>query len=165
MATDLALEALRRALVLEKEGMLFYGEASKKVQDAATQKMFVTLLSDEKQHQKMLRAQMQALKENKGWRTHPTTSKARLLEGAPSLFPKGKASLDKISETSTDIEAIRFGLDIENKSFEFYFKASQESETSEGRSMYTLLAEKERDHFNTLMMRLEGLAGPLGWTY
>ncbi|MBI4289235.1 MAG: ferritin family protein [Chloroflexi bacterium] len=165
MATDLALEALRRALVLEKEGIKFYGDAAQKVQDVATRQMFATLANDEKQHQKMLMAQVRSLRENKGWRKYPAAEEAACLAGAPSLFPKDKAALDRISQTSTDIDALRFGLTIENRSFEFYFKAAHDSESSEGRSMYAFLAETERGHFDMLMMRLEGIIGPLGWTY
>lgn len=31
--------------------------------------------------------------------------------------------------------------------------------------MYALLAETEKGHFNTLMVRLEGIIGPVGWTF
>lgn len=166
MVTHVALEALRQAVTLEREGIRFYGDAAKRVDDAASVQMFLALATDEKWHQKMLMAQLRSLKADKGWRTFPRAAGPTALSGGPALFPRGKAALDAaISQRSTEIDALRFGLDIENRSFEFYFKAAQESDAAEGRAMYSFLAEMERGHFGTLMMRLEGLIGPLGWTY
>lgn len=166
MVSDMALEVLRRALTLEREGIRFYAEAARKVEDAASTQMFLTLAADEKWHQKMLMAQLRSLKAARGWRTFPRAAGLATLSGGPYLFPRGKTALDAaISRSSTEIDALRFGLDIENRSFEFYFKAAQESDATEGRAMYSFLAETERGHFNTLMTRLEGLIGPLGWTY
>lgn len=166
MVTESALEALRQAVTLEREGIRFYADAARKVEDAASAQMFLALATDEKWHQKMLIAQLSSLKAAKGWHTFPRAGGPTALSGGPALFPRGKAALDAaISRRSTEIDAIRFGLDIENRSFEFYFKAAQESDVAEGRAMYSFLAEIERGHFGTLIMRLEGLIGPLGWTY
>lgn len=167
MATDVvALEALKQALSLEREGIRFYQEASERVEDIAGQEMFMALANDEQDHRRMLTAQIRSLKVGKGWRPFPQTANVEPLKGPPTLFPEGKVDLEKVvSPGSTEIDAIRFGLDIENRSFEFYFKAFQESKVAEAKDMYSFLAEMERGHFNTLMMRYEGLGGPVGWRY
>ncbi|MBF8264742.1 MAG: Rubrerythrin [Dehalococcoidia bacterium] len=166
MAADIALEALKQALNLEKEGILFYKEAAEKVKDAAGGKIFLSLAEDERDHQRILSAQIRSLESGKGWSRFPETEGMEPIKGAPSLFPMGKADVQKAAATvSTELDAIRFGLDIENRSYEFYFKASRETKVAEAMAMYSFLAGMERDHFNTLMMRYEGLGGPAGWTY
>ena len=95
MAIDIALEALKQALSLEREGIRFYKEASERVRDAGVQKMFLALAGDEQDHQRMITAQLRSLESGKGWSKFSETENVEPVTGAPTLFPKGKPEIDK----------------------------------------------------------------------
>ena len=81
------------------------------------------------------------------------------------LFPGGKEALEKVvTDKSSDLDAVLFGLEIEIKSYDLYRTTSLETTDPIGKEMFEFLAGEERGHFNILMMRYEYLAGPIGWS-
>ena len=165
MEDEPTLRALRQAQALELEGIRFYDTAAHEAQDAQVRQTFRDLASDERDHLRLIQAQLQALKEGTGWRTFPETAAIKPLNGDKALFVRGWEALQQAAPPgATPLEALRFGLEIENRSFELYWRAAQETSAPEGRAMFQSLAQAERDHFDILMMRYESLAGPAGWT-
>lgn len=47
---------------------------------------------------------------------------------------------------SSDLDALLFGLDIENRSYDLYRRAASETTNAEGKAMFEFLAEEERGH-------------------
>ena len=81
------------------------------------------------------------------------------------LFPRGREALKKVvADKPSDLDALLFGLEVENKSYDLYRMAASGTNDPLGKEMFEFSAEQERGHFNSLMMRYEYLAGPTGWS-
>jgi len=157
------LEILKQAMQVEQEGREFYLKAAETTQDEKGQQMFRTLASDEKNHFDLLQRQYNALKQDERWIEFPEIKKTQLDWDKP-LFPKGKEALEKAATAkSSDLDALLFGLDIENRSYDFYRRAAVETTDALGKAMFEFLAGEERSHFDILMMRYQYLAGSVGW--
>lgn len=158
-----ALEILRQATQVEREGREFYLKAAQTTQDEKGQQMFRTLASDEKNHFNLLQRQYNALKQDRRWIEFPEAKKTQIDLDKP-LFPKGKKALEKaVTAKSGDLDALLFGLDIENRSYDFYRRAALETTDALGKAMFEFLAGEERGHFDILMMRYQYLTGSPGW--
>ena len=64
---------------------------------------------------------------------------------------------------ASDIDALLFGLQIENESYELYRKAATETAEPTGQAMYQYLADQERTHFDILMLNYEHLVSAGSW--
>jgi rubrerythrin len=158
-----ALEILRQAMQFEQEGREFYLKAAQTTENKKGQEMFHRLASDEKNHFDLLKRQYNALKQDGRWIQFPQAKKTPIDLDKP-LFPKGKEALEKaVTAKSSDLDALLFGLDIENRSYDFYRQAAMKTTDALGKAVFEFLAGEERSHFDILMMRYEYLAGPAGW--
>lgn len=160
-----AMEILRQAMQIEQEGQEFYLKAAQTTKDKKGQEMFDMLAKDEQNHFQIIRKQYNALKSRNKWISSPEIKKTHINLNEP-LFPKDKETFEKVITTkSNDIDALLFGLDIENKSYDLYYKAASETTDTLGKTMFEFLAGQERGHFNILMMRYEFLSGrSAGWS-
>jgi rubrerythrin len=68
-----------------------------------------------------------------------------------------------VTAKSGDLDALLFGLDIENRSYDFYRRAAVETTDALGKAVFEFLAGEERGHFDILMMRYQYLTGSAGW--
>jgi rubrerythrin len=158
-----AFEILRRAMEIEREGHDFYLQAAHSTQDKEGREVFRTLAKDEKNHLDLLQRQYAALEEENKWFDLPGMKQAQADLDQP-LFPKGKDAFEQaVTAKSTDLDALLFGLDIENRSYDFYRQAASEITDTVAKAVLQFLAGEERKHFDILMMRYEYLAGPVGW--
>lgn len=169
--TNTALTALNQAIELEIEGQRFYLEAAERTSNPRGAEMFRSLADDEVIHERILRRQLEALGEGKGWM--PVLS---MVEGLPEgvaevtsdltapLFPEGEEVFQKaVRPDASDVDALLFGLQIENESFNLYRKLAQTTDDPNGKRMYEYLADAERGHFEQLMLNYEHLSTVGSW--
>ena len=161
--TRTALKILTRAMNIEAEGNKFYLKAAETTADKNGQEMFRRLAGDEQGHYNLMKQEYDSLKQEKGWAASPQVQPVSIDLGKP-LFPKGINSLKKrITDKSSDWDALLFGLDIEIRSYDLYRNAAAETADRRGKQALEFLAEQEMGHFNTLMMRYDSLFGPISW--
>lgn len=157
------LEILAQAIKTEQDGIEFYLKAAETTEDKNGQDTFRQLARDEQNHLELLQRQYNSLKDDKKWTRFPEIKKIMSEQDSP-LFPKGKEAFEKaVTKKSGDIDAVLFGLDIENRSFELYKRSASDTADSAGKDMFEFLAGEEREHFNLLMMRYEYLTGHPGY--
>ena len=158
-----ALEILKQAMKMEREGRAFYLKAAQATQDKRGQEIFLTLADDEKAHLALLARQYNTLRGRKRWLDLPEVKRTPIgLD--KSIFPKDReAFAEVVTGKSDDLDALRYGLDIETKSYDLYRRAALETGNSMGKAMFRFLSGEELVHFDILMMRYEYLAGPVGW--
>lgn len=157
------LEILAQAIKTEQDGIEFYLKSAETTEDKKGQDVFRQLARDEKNHLELLQRQYNSLKNDKKWTRFPEIGKIMSKQDSP-LFPKGKEAFEKaVTQKSNDIDAILFGLDIENRSFELYNTSASGSADAVGKDMFEFLAGEEREHFNLLMMRYQYLTGHPGY--
>jgi rubrerythrin len=166
-----ALAALNRAIELEVEGQRFYLEAAECTTNPKGAEMFHSLADDEVIHERILRHQLDALTRGEGWVPVLSTVEG-LPEGvaevstdlAALIFPESeKVCEGAVRPDESDLEALLFALQIENKSFDLYRDLAQTTDDPNGKRMYEYLAEAERGHFERLMLNYEHLSTVGNW--
>jgi len=155
-----ALQALRQAMRLEEDGYRFYTEAGERTSDPRGKEMFLFLADDEKLHLRIVRDQYEALSGGKGWGALSEVLELRPVDVDKPLFPPDEEAIDP---KASDTDALLFGLQIENQSYELYRKAAAETADPAGKRMYQLLASYERTHFDILMLNYEHLVSSGSW--
>ena len=166
-----ALTALNQAIELEIQGQRFYLEAAECTSDPKGAEMFRSLADDEVIHERILRRQLDALTQGEGW--VPVLS---MVEGLPEgvaevtadlaalIFPQSeKVCGEALRPDESDLDALLFALQIENKSFDLYREMAQTTEDPNGKRMYEYLAKTERGHFELLMLNYEHLSTTGSW--
>lgn len=161
---EAALSILKRAMQIEQEGHEFYRKAAQTTRDEKGQETFSILANDEQNHLRLIQEQYDALTNENRW-VSSSEIKPTPIELTDSLFPGGREALEKMVTTrSGDLDALLFGLEIEDKSYDLYRTAAASTTDPLGKDVFAFLAGQEREHFNILMMRYEYLAGPIGWS-
>ncbi|MBI4333404.1 MAG: ferritin family protein [Chloroflexi bacterium] len=160
-----ALAALRHAIRLEVEGRDFYTHAAHTTEDEKGVQTFLLLAKDEGNHLELLQKQYDSLKDTGTWTDFSQLPRQRIDLDRP-IFPRGMEEIEKtVEKHTTELDALLFGLNVETRSYDLYRQAARETPAPQARAMYEFLAAQEQDHFNILMMRYEGMAGPVGWRY
>ena len=166
-----ALAALNQAIELEVKGQRFYLEAAECTTNPKGTEMFRSLADDEAIHERILRRQLDALTQGEGW--VPVLS---MVEGLPEdvdevtadlaalIFPDSERVCEEaVRPDDSDLDALLFALQIENKSFYLYREMAQTTDDPNGKRMYGYLANAERGHFELLMLNYEHLSTVGSW--
>ena len=172
--TNAALAALNQAIELEVKGQRFYLEAAECATHPKGAEIFRSLADDEVIHERILRRQLDTLIQGEGW--VPVLSEVEgTVEGLPEdiaeiaadltdLFPAAEeVCAEAVRPDDSDLDALLFGLQIENESFELYRELAQATEDPNGKRMYEYLADAERGHFEQLMLNYEHLSTTGSW--
>ena len=158
-----ALTALNQAIELEIEGQRFYLKAAERTSNPKGAEMFRSLAGDEVIHERILRRQLEALGEGKGWILPEGIAEVTSDLTAP-LFPEGEEAFQKaVQPGDSELDALLFALQIENESFNLYRELAQTTDDPNGKRMYEYLADAERGHFEQLMLNYEHLSAAGSW--
>ncbi|MCP4542240.1 MAG: ferritin family protein [Chloroflexi bacterium] len=157
------LSALETAIQIEKDGLVFYTEAAKQVDDPKGKKMFQTLARDEQLHLQLFENAREALLNKKNW---PSLEKVKEISPEKSIrqpvFPTGdEIKLVKIPDRQ--LAALRQGLQSEEDSILFYSKQKEQIDDPDAKKMYAYLIEQEEGHRTILQGELDYLTGTGFW--
>ena len=154
-------DALSRAIEMEKEGKQFYIESVQKVASALAKKIFEELAAAEDRHIEVITKiydNLQTDRPLKQWVTEigPSGKIEKVFE--EGLVEKAKASED-------DLKALNFGLEMENKSIEYYESLAADTSDRFEKRFYLALSYEERGHALTLLDSIEYLTDPTSWMF
>ncbi|OHD74757.1 MAG: hypothetical protein A2V99_19515 [Spirochaetes bacterium RBG_16_67_19] len=135
MTDNAAIEVLKMALLLERQGMAFYAQVAGQTRSPAVRELFRTLAEEEKKHAEMLAE-----------RGGP----AAAARGAvPDTLAKLVLSGDirkQIGAASYEAAAISAAIDMENKAVALYSQRAGQAADPAERDLYQWLADWERGH-------------------
>lgn len=135
MTDNAAIEVLKMALLLERQGMAFYEQVAGQTRSPAVRELFRTLAEEEKKHAEMLSE-----------RGGP----AAAARGAvPDTLAKLVLSGDirkQIGAASYEAAAISAAIDMENKAVALYSQRAGKAADPAERDLYQWLADWERGH-------------------
>ena len=154
-------DALLRAIEMEKEGKQFYIESAQKVGSALAKKIFEELAAAEDKHIEVIRKiydDLQADRPLRRWVTEIGPSGKIEKVFKEGLVKKAKASKD-------DLKALEFGLEMENKSIEYYESLAADTGDRFEKRFYLALSYEERGHALTLLDSIEYLTDPASWMF
>jgi len=153
--------ALKRAIEMEMEEKQFYLQSAEKVKSKLAKNVFKELAKEEDFHIKTIKTIYGNLKKDKPFKEWVTTigssgKLGKVFNG--SLAEKAKASED-------DLKALRFALDLEDKSTKYYEGLAGETKNAFERRFYLTLSYEEKGHYLKIMDSIEYLTDPVGWLY
>jgi rubrerythrin len=154
--------ALKRAIEMEEEGKGFYLRSAKEVKSELARKVFEQLAREEDSHIvaiKRIHASLEGTKPFKEWVTTTGTDPGAL----EKVFREALVEGARASET--DVAAMRFALDLEDKSVKYYETLANTAESPFEKRFFLTLSYEERGHYLRILDSIEYLADPAGWFY
>lgn len=155
------LDALTKAIAMEEEGRQFYLEAALKAKNDLAKRIFEELASAEETHIEAFKRISKEVKDGKPIREWITTIDQK--KGVEKVFEE--ALLEKAAASDDDISALRFGLEIEQKSIDYYEDLASKAEDNFEKRFYLALSYEERGHYLKIIDSIEYLTDPEGWIF
>ena len=157
--TNPTLSILEQAIKVELEGLDFYGRAEERTGNAVGRAFFRSLVGDEKEHERILRAEYEKVKAGAGWVAAPAARSVEFPE--LRLFPKGRKL--NIPADATDLDVIQIAIRFERRGHDMYVRAAAAIDDMTGKSVYKYLAEWENRHRELLQKALDQLSADGTW--
>ncbi len=154
--------ALETALQMEVEGKEFYQKTGQKSVSPLVQELFKHLAEQEDVHYRRVKEVHDAVKTGSRWpQKESTFQRPRSLQ---RVFKDAIKRMGAHFEApSSEIEALKIGMNMEDKSYSFYRNREEEAESPAEKAFYKALTGEERVHYLTLQSSHEYLSNPEGW--
>src|ERR1043165_4934596 len=144
------LDAIMRAIELEKETFDYYVKAEHKTFNPAGKRIFKWLAKTEEQHYLKLTELYNSLHEGGRWVFYGGTG----FELAPAGEDEHQVTLD-----TDDIEALRIAEDIEQRGMTYYEEMIARTGDPDGKVMLQALRNEEIEHLRVIREKLKELQG------
>ena len=159
---DKTLEALQIAIQMEIDGKEYYLKASQESSNELGKQLLQSLAAEEDVHRQKFEEIYNALRNKKAWpEVDFQPDKGKRLR---TIFARATEELgSKIKAPSTELDAVQTAMDMENKTYDFYKKQSQNATYDAERDFYDTVAAEEREHHRVLLDYYDYLKDPAGW--
>ncbi len=144
------LDAIMRAIELEKETFDFYVKAEHKTFNPAGKRIFRWLAKTEEGHYLKLTELYTSLHESGRWVFYGGST----FDLAPAGDDEHRVTLD-----TDDIEALRIAQGIEKRGMAYYEDLIARTGDADGKAMLEALRNEEIEHLRVITERLQGLEG------
>jgi len=156
------VKSIEIALNNEARERDFYLMHSARTTNGMGRLMFATLAQDENEHYQRLQELHKKLSQQGTWpESVPLTVKGSNLKNVLKDFLQ-KAEKDAPADID-DQEAIKIAIDFEGKGYMFYAGLRDAVDNPEEKKFFTILAEMEKEHLNSLKDSLLYCEDPGGW--
>ncbi len=142
------IEILRSAIIMEIEGEKFFSKAALRMKHPRAKDTFVSLAKQERRHVKVLEEELQRVERGGDW-VSPSSVKGSAASGG-SIFREAEGTEDPLDPKAGELEVLKFGMDVERKSVEYYRRASVEVENAKAREVFNWLVGEEAGHLAIL---------------
>jgi len=135
------LDAIMRALEIEKETFDYYTRAEQKTFDPGGKRIFRWLAKTEEVHYTKLSELYSSLEEGGHW----------VFYGGSTISLEAEEPGEKqVGFTTGDLEALEIGMDIENKGIAYYDELALKTGDPDGKKMLLKLREEEVEHLRVI---------------
>lgn len=156
------LKALSIAIRMEIDGKAFYLKTSRNSADKLGKDLLKTLAAEEDVHRQKFEEIYEAIQNRKNWPPsdfHP--------DGGRSLRTIFARATEKMAAEkkapATELDAVKTAMDMENSTYDFYKRQSQNATQTAEKGFYETIAGEEREHHLVLLDYYEYLKNPAGW--
>jgi rubrerythrin len=148
-------KALEEAIRFEVDGREFFLQAAERAETYLTKSIFKVLAEEELGHiQRVKEVHRRCLSSDKEIFLLSDSHEDNL----ENIFQQAKREIDpKILIKTSELEAVRFALQLEIKGHEFYNRLAKEATSELERAFYHQLAQEESVHFSVLRQMEEAL--------
>lgn len=153
-------EGLRLAIKFEQEGREFFLQAAERTQHPLGQRLFQSLANDELVHLRRVTEIFEALQNRQEW---PQTQ-GHEAKTFHTIFEEAKERLKEIVKPQEDdIEALKLGLELEERGYKFYHDLAEEASDKPEREFFQELAAAEDNHYQIIQSTIKYLESPEDW--
>jgi rubrerythrin len=150
---DTALDILKTAILLERQGKAFYTQAARNSESKSATKIFEMMAEEENEHIAFLTKQAQSYVKNHTF-IHP---EAHVEDDGSNVEILTNKVKEEINAAGFEAAAISAAIDFENRAIKVYSdRAGQATDPTE-KKMYQMLADWEKGHHHLLFRLNEEL--------
>ncbi len=143
------LDAIMRAMEIEKETFDYYTKAQQKTFDPSGKRIFSWLARTEEEHYLKLSELYGSMEESGRWVFYGGST--------ISLEPESPDAKE-IGFSTGDLEALEIGMDIEKKGIAYFDELVRKTADPDGKKMLQKLLEEEREHLRVIAEKYSQLA-------
>ena len=160
---NVRLNALKRAMQLEKEGMAFYEASRDKATSKIGRNMFEYLRKSEEGHIRRIREIYHTLEQSGNWPENPPLAE-NTAEAYKTIFADAAAALKQTQTLEADdIAALKQAAEFEQNGEDFYAQRAEEVTDLFEKNFYTQLAHEEFHHLKAIQDSIQMLEDPQGF--
>ncbi len=145
-----ALDALMRAMEIEKETFDFYTGAEQKTFNPAGKRIFRWLAKSEEQHYLKLSKLYSSLDESGRWVFYG---------GATITLEPETEHAQHVGFETGDLEALEIAMDIEKKGIAYFDELLRKTDDPDGRQMLQALRDEEAEHLRVITEKHQAVKG------
>ena len=143
-------DALELTLAIERLGLTFYTNASRKTKNDRGRIMFQRLAAEESDHLRRLQAEHRALLEENQWLRREPTRLPVSRKIAQEIFPQKELLRLQVTDEMTELQALDLAMDLERRSHQFFEAFAMQLTDPSGRKAFLDFAKAEEAHLEEL---------------
>lgn len=153
-------DAVEVCMAIEREGISFYEQAAKKVDDPKVRDIFRRLAREEKEHSRLLQSKGKYLQPALSKRTPVNEEVVRFIQNEVKgkVFPLKEGKTADIPDLKSDAEAVEFGIESERRSIEVLERLLEAERKIDVRTVFCHLMVEEKKHLAALQQLKTELA-------
>ncbi len=150
---DTALDILKTAILLERQGKAFYTQAARNSESKSAKQIFEMMAEEEEEHIAFLTKQAQSYVENHTF-IHP---EAHVEDDGSNIEILTEKVKKEINAAGFEAAAISAAIDFENRAIKVYSDRTGQATDPAEKKMYQMLADWEKGHHHLLFRLNEDL--------
>jgi Fur family ferric uptake transcriptional regulator len=143
-------DALELTLTIERLGLTFYTNASRKTRNDSGRTMFRRLAAEESDHLRRLQEQHRSLLEEHEWLKREPVRLPISRKIAQEIFPHKELLRLQVTDEMTELEALGLAMDLERRSHDFFEAFARQLTDPAGRKAFLDFAKAEETHLEEL---------------
>jgi rubrerythrin len=152
------VQIIKEAIKLEINGRSFFEFAAETTQNELGKKMFTKLANDEIEHLRVFGDLFSAVIGGDDWKKFVSEQQ----QGVSTIIESLKSRVRE-SKSSSDIEAISIGMELEKKAIDFFDKSARDTSDIKTGEICRKISEEEKFHYDLLQAQHDSLTNSGFW--
>jgi Fur family ferric uptake transcriptional regulator len=157
LQTAVVRDALELTLAIERRGLTFYTNASRKTKNDSGRLMFQRLAAEESDHLRRLQAEHQSLLEKNEWLRREPAHLPLSRKIVEEIFPQKELLKIEVKDGTSEIDALNIAMNLERRSHQFFTDFANQISDENGRKIFMNFAKDEESHLQALVSEYNAL--------
>jgi Fur family ferric uptake transcriptional regulator len=159
LETTVVRDALELTLAIERRGLTFYTNASRKTKSGSGRRMFQRLAAEESDHLRRLREEHRTLLEKNEWLKYEPARLSLSRKIVEEIFPQKELLRIEVKDETDEIAALNIAMNLERRSHQFFKDFASQISDSNGRKVFMEFAADEESHLKALVTEYNNIIG------
>jgi Fur family ferric uptake transcriptional regulator len=159
LETAVVRDALELTLAIERRGLTFYTNASRKTKSGSGRRMFQRLAAEESDHLRRLQEEHRSLLEKNEWLKREPARLPLSRKIVEEIFPQKELLKVEVQDETNEIDALNIAMNLERRSHQFFKDFASQISDSNGRKVFMDFAADEESHLKALVTEYNNLMG------